>query len=197
MGAPHQMGAALTYARRYALFALVGIAGEDDMDAPDAITGPATTEPQTASKPKEKPSKSSLNRPPVLPPEQSTSLLDVLLGQLDSQVDDGLLAWAKASLPLKNTLLEADARILEAAYQKRFEETADSDADQAVQAHGSNDRLRPADVGAQGVEKGLSARDQPIGLVFPKEAARKRSKTHLAFVRAQRPAENPRSESKR
>src|SRR5882762_1580659 len=37
--APHRMGAALTYARRYALFALVGIAGEDDLDAPD--TGPA------------------------------------------------------------------------------------------------------------------------------------------------------------
>jgi hypothetical protein len=32
---PHRMGAALTYARRYALFTLVGIAGEDDMDAPD------------------------------------------------------------------------------------------------------------------------------------------------------------------
>src|SRR6266699_4490656 len=35
MAAPHRMGAALTYARRYALFALVGIAGEDDLDAPD------------------------------------------------------------------------------------------------------------------------------------------------------------------
>jgi hypothetical protein len=33
--APRRMGAALTYARRYALFALVGIAGEDDLDAPD------------------------------------------------------------------------------------------------------------------------------------------------------------------
>jgi hypothetical protein len=33
--APHRLGAALTYARRYALFTLVGIAGEDDMDAPD------------------------------------------------------------------------------------------------------------------------------------------------------------------
>ena len=32
---PHRMGAALTYARRYALFALVAIAGEDDVDAPD------------------------------------------------------------------------------------------------------------------------------------------------------------------
>ncbi len=33
--APHRMGSALTYARRYALFTLVGIAGEDDIDAPD------------------------------------------------------------------------------------------------------------------------------------------------------------------
>src|SRR6202046_5047671 len=35
---PHRMGAALTYARRYALFTLVGIAGEDDIDAPDLAT---------------------------------------------------------------------------------------------------------------------------------------------------------------
>jgi hypothetical protein len=34
---PHRMGAALTYARRYALFTLVGIAGEDDLDAPDLM----------------------------------------------------------------------------------------------------------------------------------------------------------------
>jgi hypothetical protein len=32
---PHRMGAALTYARRYALFTPVGITGEDDIDAPD------------------------------------------------------------------------------------------------------------------------------------------------------------------
>jgi ERF superfamily len=35
--APRRMGAALTYARRYALFTMVGIAGEDDLDAPDFI----------------------------------------------------------------------------------------------------------------------------------------------------------------
>src|SRR5215470_14246810 len=38
--APHRTGAALTYTRRYALFALVGIAGEDDLDAPDATLTP-------------------------------------------------------------------------------------------------------------------------------------------------------------
>jgi hypothetical protein len=37
--APHRMGAALTYARRYALFTLVGIAGEDDLDAADLNGG--------------------------------------------------------------------------------------------------------------------------------------------------------------
>src|SRR6202051_3670822 len=34
---PHRMGAALTYARRYALFALVGIAGGHDPDAADLL----------------------------------------------------------------------------------------------------------------------------------------------------------------
>src|SRR3954449_1407899 len=48
--APHRMGAALTYARRYALFALVGIAGEDDLDAPETSAGPpAAADPQVTS----------------------------------------------------------------------------------------------------------------------------------------------------
>jgi len=45
---PHRMGAALTYARRYALFTLVGIAGEDDLDAPDLIA-PAGRQGATSS----------------------------------------------------------------------------------------------------------------------------------------------------
>ena len=54
LGATH--GSALTYARRYALFTLVGIAGEDDLDAPDlggdpnpAAELPLTTGPSQAS----------------------------------------------------------------------------------------------------------------------------------------------------
>src|SRR3954464_8015067 len=39
LASPRRMGAALTYARRYALFTLVGIAGEDDLDAPDLNSG--------------------------------------------------------------------------------------------------------------------------------------------------------------
>jgi hypothetical protein len=44
---PSEQGpAALTYARRYALFTLVGIAGEDDLDAPDLLS-PAAPEVKT------------------------------------------------------------------------------------------------------------------------------------------------------
>ena len=42
---PQRMGAALTYARRYALFTLVGIAGEDDLDAPDTQDGAPSSGP--------------------------------------------------------------------------------------------------------------------------------------------------------
>ena len=48
MASPQRMGAALTYARRYALFTLVGIAGEDDLDAPDLG---ASQEPEPANPP--------------------------------------------------------------------------------------------------------------------------------------------------
>src|ERR671931_108768 len=45
---PQRMGAALTYARRYALFTLVGIAGEDDIDAPHLCAGPTSLTSSTA-----------------------------------------------------------------------------------------------------------------------------------------------------
>jgi ERF superfamily len=49
--APHRMGAALTYARRYALFTLIGIAGEDDLDAPDLLVeaAPSTEQHRSAA----------------------------------------------------------------------------------------------------------------------------------------------------
>jgi ERF superfamily len=46
--APRRMGAALTYARRYALFTLVGIAGEDDLDAPNLAVGAKADAPARA-----------------------------------------------------------------------------------------------------------------------------------------------------
>src|SRR3984893_17519690 len=67
--APHRMGAALTYARRYALFALVGIAGEDDLDAPDTLIEPPLArvpdeDPQI--KPFKQSSKPTMHKPPLL-----------------------------------------------------------------------------------------------------------------------------------
>jgi hypothetical protein len=47
---PQRMGAALTYARRYALFTLVGIAGEDDLDAPDLRDGPPSLSPSAVDR---------------------------------------------------------------------------------------------------------------------------------------------------
>jgi ERF superfamily len=65
--APRRMGAALTYARRYALFTLVGIAGEDDLDAPDlndVIKSEANAAPMVTVKPHLPSSPPKLAEPP-------------------------------------------------------------------------------------------------------------------------------------
>src|SRR4051794_17183204 len=98
------MGAALTYARRYALFSLVGIAGEDDLDAPDLAREGKTP-------PLRVPPVPGPRRPAVRParallgPEDSASKraeLEQELSRLTSQ--DELLAWALRILPIKNAL---------------------------------------------------------------------------------------------
>src|ERR1700730_9841874 len=72
--APRRMGAALTYARRYALFAMVGIAGEDDLDAPDITNEPPqpgrAAEVGVASGPEPTPARSTESRTghPATPP---------------------------------------------------------------------------------------------------------------------------------
>jgi ERF superfamily len=123
MRAPHRMGAALTYARRYALFTLVGIAEEDDLDAPDLgaapkacadvpprpngglPNGPAFAEGRpTPEGPRRRPSPSRPARP-VLAPDQSAALRDRLVAELDGlQSADEAAGWAHRSLPIKNTL---------------------------------------------------------------------------------------------
>jgi hypothetical protein len=189
--APHRMGAALTYARRYALFTLVGIAGEDDLDAPDIVTGsPAAPSLQTAPGPKGKPPKGVQNRPPVLPPERSAELLDRLSGELARQEGgEALLAWAKVNLSLKNSLIEADARILEAAYQARFEEAAlpglDITDQQPVPAIDQSLAEGDPEPGLSEVQAAEYSPQEHAGLTFPKELPRRRNKEHLSFVRSQ------------
>src|SRR5437763_3315881 len=95
---PQRMGAALTYARRYALFTLVGIAGEDDLDAPDLCDGSLSPPVVDRSfKPKDgqhrTPSKTRGNghgrsggiqgeRAVTLGPDQSAALRDKLLSEV-------------------------------------------------------------------------------------------------------------------
>src|SRR5919201_957085 len=89
-----RMGAALTYARRYALFTLVGIAGEDDLDAPDLIgrRSPSAgngqhhpTEPASASVAVRR-NRPPRERPPPRAPDASRLALD---GTLPFALTDG------------------------------------------------------------------------------------------------------------
>jgi hypothetical protein len=119
------MWAALTYARRYALFALVGIAGEDDLDAPDTLLGFPPPQPKAGHAVNGKQGKSVLHRRPTLSPDHSAQLRDQMLSEIGTLTsDDELLAWAKRGLPRKNVLLEADARSIETAYQRRVSDAA-------------------------------------------------------------------------
>jgi ERF superfamily protein len=124
---PHRMGAALTYARRYALFALVGIAGEDDLDAPDFVAEPspvndAAVEAGVAEPNTRRPRNGSVHKPrqpkPVLTAEPSATLRDQLVAEINELKDgDDLALWAHRRLPAKNTLTADDAHAVEAAYQ--------------------------------------------------------------------------------
>jgi hypothetical protein len=142
--APHRMGAALTYARRYALFTLVGIAGEDDLDAPDLgapiDTGAGPTSKANADRPtlpggrptnghaldagtalsgagRRRPPPARPAAPPILPPDQSAALREHLIAELDAlQTADDAASWAHRSLPAKNTLTSVDAQLVEASF---------------------------------------------------------------------------------
>jgi hypothetical protein len=143
---PRRMGAALTYARRYALFTLVGIAGEEDLDAPD-LTSPAAAIQTLETEKPDVTSNGQLNdshyrhsrrqtpqaalrhdakmhrKPaePVLAPEVSAQMRDRLVAGLDAiaSADDAAL-WAHRSLPAKNRLTEADALNVEEGFRVRL-----------------------------------------------------------------------------
>src|SRR5207248_1225191 len=107
---PHRMGAALTYARRYGLFTLVGIAGEDDLDAPDLPMQSASParilSPPLAPALRGKNSKPNLQKPVVmLDLEASGQQRDELLVEVASISSfDEAGEWAKCIIAIKNTL---------------------------------------------------------------------------------------------
>jgi len=132
--APHRMGAALTYARRYALFTLVGIAGEDDLDAPDLLpsAAPKTNTEGAISNKKDRLNggqrqsrqsgsfnhwPASTGSKPGLGIEASARLRDQLIAEL-SRLNSAEEAanWAHRILSDKNSLNAADAQKVEQAF---------------------------------------------------------------------------------
>ncbi len=157
---PHRMGAALTYARRYALFTLVGIAGEDDLDAPDLV---APT-PQTKSPGPERARRSMAprmapngrlnadqrrvdHRTPVERPQKTSPVRDavVLDTQLSARLRDQMIAelnelgssdeaarWAKRRYPDKTKRLNAaDAEHIDQCFRTKLLSFAAHDAEGA------------------------------------------------------------------
>jgi len=135
---PQRMGAALTYARRYALFTLVGIAGEDDPDAPDLCDGPLSPSAVDGSF---KPTDDQLRLPPRRPgngpdrrgrkddipinldPERSAALREKLLMEVGNLASaDFAAAWAREALTAKNSLTATDAKLVEDAFERRLSE---------------------------------------------------------------------------
>ena len=147
------MGAALTYARRYALFTLVGIAGEDDLDAPDLqdraerpIVGrrhqrgrerccrsAAQNVQQDQTWPPDAASGYAGRRGPAAG-DTAPVILPPTIGRFcgsgcwarspASQSAEEAADWAREVLSAKNSLTAADARAIEEAFERRLSELA-------------------------------------------------------------------------
>ena len=142
---PRRMGAALTYARRYALFALVGIAGEDDLDAPDLQSTTSEIGPERpkangvgqlnggrehARQAAARPEQASLARSGRPAPKQaeaslglhaSAKLRERLIAEIRrlSSTEDAA-EWVRQGLPDKNRLRASDAGQVEAIFEAKL-----------------------------------------------------------------------------
>ena len=196
---PHRMGAALTYARRYALFTLVGIAGEDDIDAPDLL---APMPPESAA---EKPAPDKHGRlnggrghsaqqipgsrrakavsnpgKPILAAEVSAALRDQLVAEIeDIGSAEDAADWAHRNLGAKNSLTAADAGQVEEGFQARLV-TLGSTAEVLAPQPSSSVERRPEEADgaapADGIDKSRLAHPEP---------RRFRDKNHVQFVAKQ------------
>jgi len=203
MAAPRRMGAALTYARRYSLFALVGIAGEDDLDAPDLNAGPAsklTPGPDHGPGPADK---SRFNghgleashgpaagarrhdvaarRGPILEADHSALLRNRLSGEIAQLTSsEEAIAWARRMLAAKNTLTTEDAQAVEAAFAARVAAINDRDEGNA----GPNPPPTAVIGELADAPPPPVARIDKSALTYG-EPRRYRNKAHLRFVAAQ------------
>jgi hypothetical protein len=197
--APHRLGAALTYARRYALFTLVGIAGEDDLDTPDLSAAGSSPEVQNSHRPEhfaggtnppsqaqasrrplqtpERRARAERVRPPTLAPDASEKLCRQLISELEQLQDpEALASWTHQALALKNQLSARDAEAVEAAFAAKLVRLGDgapvSGPERRRKANGRIRRLRQSEPGSQEV----TVIGKPV---------RERDRDHLRFVAAQ------------
>jgi hypothetical protein len=188
---PQRMGAALTYARRYALFTLVGIAGEDDLDAPDLCEVPPST--PTSRLPPRTPINGRGRGPmrgessAITDPEQSAALRDRLLAEIGEIASaERAASWAQEALAAKNRLAASDAKVVEDTFEQRLSELAS-----AGTSLSKNDVPAISDAGRQ-EETSNTARstpDQTLGIdksVLAFAAPRRyRNREHLRSVAKQ------------
>jgi hypothetical protein len=204
---PHRMGAALTYARRYALFTLVGIAGEDDLDAPDLLTAKvpraheghgksrASTRHRNGSGSTRSSQRLAKSAPlpmwQTLPPDQSALKRDLILSDLTT-VDsrDAAAIWAQRVMTIKNSLRAADAARVEAAFHGKLStlQTDNEDAAAPDRPRSTTDYTAGQTVPAE-APLALHATEQVDGidkstLAFSKPR-RVRDREHLKFVAIQ------------
>ena len=189
------MGAALTYARRYALFTLVGIAGEDDLDAPDICASVPASEPPASGfqRPPQSRKNGSMRGAsktagtPILSADKSAAARDRLLGEIASlPSQDSAASWARAALVAKNRLTVADAKRLEDAFEQKIAKFSTAEiAEPPMVDRSSTSAIGSRDRGAHDATTDASNRIDKS--VLEVSAPRRyRNKEHLRFV-AQQP----------
>ncbi len=204
--APHRMGAALTYARRYALFTLVGIAGEDDLDAPDLTTpttqtsgfknenrkghdrlngdGQRNFSPRATIRRNAKVRSNSAG--PMLGPEKSTELRDRLLAQLNHLrgADDAAI-WAQRCLPEKSKLTALDAQRVEEAFTAKLAGFVVSSADPLNTPEKTEQPTTPQGPHPDGLKKRTTSKLIDKSVLALPEPRRIRDRDHVKYVAKQ------------
>jgi hypothetical protein len=187
------MGAALTYARRYSLFTLVGIAGEDDLDAPD-LTDPNPGIENLRVNSKTASNGGQQTAPDRLPgrgggahksgsaslrSELSAALSASLRAELFREIErlgsaDDAALWARRRLSVKNQLSATDAEQVEEAFATKLAVITPQSA--------NSDEVTTALTDQSVVEKTLQIKKSVAG--FP-EPRRVRDRDHVRHVMKQ------------
>jgi ERF superfamily len=160
ISAPRRMGASLTYARRYALFTMVWIAGEDDLDAPPDLTNDTAQEREVVHTDRahdlnpvpapDRPRQSQTGIETTAPgrqklsAEESAACRAQLIREIETPAADDLQSRAIAILKAKNRLSTDDAKRVEQAFAARVAQDALPEALTADEATSAlSDSMQP------------------------------------------------------